>query len=45
MFLSYTILKTINPQLVSLRVPGIQTIGNINKGCCILQKMSFEIHF
>ncbi|MGI6348209.1 MAG: pilin [Patescibacteria group bacterium] len=38
MFLSYTILKTINPQLVSLRVPGIQTIGNINKGCCRLQK-------
>ena len=38
MFLSYTILKTINPQLVSLRVPGIQTIGNVNKGCCKLQK-------
>lgn len=45
MFLSYTILKTINPQLVSLRVPGIQTIGNINKGCCILQKNELQNPF
>lgn len=45
MFLSYTILKTINPQLVSLRVPGIQTIGNINKGCCRLQKNELQNPF